>query len=208
MGWTMEQLKVGLDSQCLSYIIDVLVGVEEPTDPLANERKALVRAWFYRPVPWTFYVSETVVSECARIRDEDRQERHERFIDDLFENPPRYDSAAVVARATKLMEIHPKLNDCCILAEAEDLGLDTLLTYDADFRRRLAPVSRVVVTTPSAYWDGLDISRGVRPQIMPDPTNPLSRQSWWRGWAHLHSPAPREASALAQAQPAQAKAAD
>ena len=175
----MEERKVGLDSQCLSYLIDAIVGVEEPTDPLADERKALLRAWFY--MSGTFYVSETVVSECARIRNVDRQELHARFVMILFLDLPVCDSAAVVARATQLMAIHPKLNDCRVLAEAEDLGLDTLLTYDADFRRRLAPVSPVVaVTAPSAYWTSLDIPRGAHPQTMPHTTNPLRQQSWWR----------------------------
>jgi uncharacterized membrane protein len=75
----MEERKVGLDSQCLSYLLDAIAGVEEPTDRLADERKALLRVWFYTST--TFYVSATVEAECARIRNVDSLERHERAID-------------------------------------------------------------------------------------------------------------------------------
>ncbi len=50
---------VGLDSQCLSYLLDGIVGVSEPTDSLAEEKKALLRSWFYKP--GTFILSETAI---------------------------------------------------------------------------------------------------------------------------------------------------
>ena len=36
--------EIGLDSNCLSYVIDALEGVSEPTDNLAAQRVALVRS--------------------------------------------------------------------------------------------------------------------------------------------------------------------
>ena len=69
---------VGLDSQCLSYLLDAVAEVQEPIDALAEERKALIRIWFY--TPGTFYVSETVVKEVAAIRAADRREFHESFV--------------------------------------------------------------------------------------------------------------------------------
>lgn len=175
----MQEQSVGLDSQCLSYLLDAIAGIEEPTDPLAEERKALVRVWFY--TPGAFYLSETVVSECANIRHVDRRELHQSFVRTLFLDSPVRDPAAVEARATHLFQFHPKLNDCRVLAEAEDLGLDTLLTYDGDFKQRLAPVSPVVaLTMPTAYWAGLGIPKGARPQTIPHTTNALSQQTWWR----------------------------
>ncbi len=75
-------MNVGLDSQCLSYLIDSVSDVAEPIDPLAEERKALIRVWFY--TPGTFYVSETVLDEVAKIRDVDRRALHKGFVDPLF----------------------------------------------------------------------------------------------------------------------------
>lgn len=175
----MQEQGVGLDSHCVSYLLDAITGIEEPTDTLAEERKALVRIWYYRP--GTFYLSETVVFECARIRQEDRRELHQRFVASSFLDLPVRDCAAVEARATCFRQFHPKLNDCRVLAEAEDLGLNTLLTYDRDFKQRLGPASPLVaLTTPSAYWIRLGIPKGTRPQNVPHDTSPLSQQAWWR----------------------------
>jgi hypothetical protein len=111
----------------------------------------------------------------------DRRELHQGFVRTLFLDLPVRDRAAVEARAAHLLQFHPKLNDCRVLAEAEDLGLDTLLTYDRDFEERLAPASpAVALTMPAAYWASLGIPKGARPQTVPHNTNPLSQQTWWR----------------------------
>ena len=69
---------VGLDSQCLSYLLDGIAGITEPTDPLAEEKKALLRTWFYQL--GTFILTETVISEVAKIRKLDRHSFHETFL--------------------------------------------------------------------------------------------------------------------------------
>src|SRR3989344_2530984 len=158
----MQKYNVGLDSQCLSYLLDAIKDVEEPTNPQSDEKKALLRTWFYQP--GTFIVPETVVLECANIRNMDRREFHDGFIRTLFLNYPVRDTVSVEARANHLMSLHSKVNDCRILAEAEDLGLHALLTYDRDFLRRLGRASEIVsVMAPSGYWSGLRILRGARP---------------------------------------------
>src|SRR5262245_21263519 len=73
---------VGLDSQCLSYLLDAISGISEPIDVLAGEKKALLRSWFYKP--GTFILTETVTSETSRIRNIDRRNFHESFISTLF----------------------------------------------------------------------------------------------------------------------------
>jgi predicted nucleic acid-binding protein len=172
---------VGLDSQCLSYLLDCIAGVSEPTDPLAEERKALLRLWFYRPGAFAFILTETVMSEVARIRNQDRREYHEDFVRTLFLNYPVRDLAAVQDRAAQFEAHHPKPRDCRILAEAEELGLDIILTYDNDFRKRLFSASdKSKLMMPSSYWASLGIPKGVMPTTVPDHKNPLSRQSWWR----------------------------
>ena len=170
---------VGLDSQCLSYLLDGIAGVSMPTDSLAEEKKALLRIWFYQP--GTFILSETVISEVAKIRNLDRRKFHESFVQTLFLDYPVRDSAAVQDRAAYLQRSHPEQSDCRILAEAEELRLDFLLTYDNNFRKRLsAASSTTMLMTPSSYWGALGIAKGAAPVTVPHHTNPLSQQSWWR----------------------------
>lgn len=170
---------VGLDSQCLSYLLDGIAGVSEPTDPLAEEKKALLRSWFYKP--GTFILTETVISEVGRIRNIERRKFHETFIQTLFLDYPVRDLPTVQARAAQLEVYHPKSSDCRILAEAEELGLDFVLTYDHDFWKRLCTASKATkLMKPSAYWVSLGIPEGARPATVPHHTNPLSEQSWWR----------------------------
>lgn len=179
MPLSTREPKVGLDSQCLSYLLDAVAGIEEPTDALAGERKALIRIWFY--TLGTFYVSETVVKEVGAIRTADRREFHDGFVQTLFLDLPVRDRAAVELRTAQLMVSHPQMNDCRVLAEAEDLGLCAILTYDREFKRRLDSASGVVeVMMPSAYWSSLNIPEGASPITAPHHSNPLSGQSWWR----------------------------
>jgi len=175
----MAGQKIGLDSQCLSYLIDAAIGATEPTDPLADERKALLRTWFYGP--GRFYISETVLSECARIRGAERRQLHESFGVITYWGLPVRDAGTVAKREAEFVLLHPKARDCRILAEAEDLALDTLLTYDEELMKRLSPASsKVALVTPSSYWSSLGIARGAKPHSVPHATNPLSGQSWWR----------------------------
>lgn len=170
---------VGLDSQCLSYLLDGIAGVSEPTDALAEEKKALLRTWFYQS--GTFILSETVIWEVAKIRNLDRRRFHDSFIQTLFLDYPVRNLATVQARATHFELSHPKLRDCRILAEAEELQLDFLLTYDHDFWKRLsATSSKPKLMKPSLYWKSLRIAKGATPVTVPHHTNPLSQQSWWR----------------------------
>jgi hypothetical protein len=59
---------IGLDSQCLSYLIDALEGVPPPADDHAEQKVALVRLYLYSPR--TLWVTPAVEREFSRIRDE------------------------------------------------------------------------------------------------------------------------------------------
>ena len=175
----IENPHVGLDSQSLSYLLDGIAGISEPTDPLAGEKTALLRTWFYKPK--TFILTETVISEVSRIRNVDRREFHESFIRTLFLDYPVRDLAAVQARTLQFEVYHRGHCDCRILAEAEELGLDFVLTYDNNFWKRLSKFSDTTkLMKPSAYWVNLGIPKGAKPATVPHHTNPLSEQSWWR----------------------------
>ncbi|BAO28821.1 type II toxin-antitoxin system VapC family toxin [Sulfuritalea hydrogenivorans] len=171
--------QVGLDSQCLSYLLDGIAGISEPTDPLAPEKIALLRSWFYRS--GTFTLTQTVAAEVADIPNPERRELHQSFMRTLFLDYPVQDAQAVQNRAELFQSEHPKLNDCRVLAEAEELGLDVMLTYDNKFWKRLQNSSATtMLVKPSTYWAGLGVPRGAQPKTLPDHTNPLSSQSWWR----------------------------
>lgn len=171
--------QVGLDSQCLSYLLDGIASISEPTDSLAAEKVALLRSWFYPS--GTFTLTQTVLSEIAKIKSAERRELHESFIRTLFVGYPTRDTEAVQARAKQFQSKHPTPNDCRILAEAEELGLDVLLTYDQRFWKRLRNSSATTrLMKPSAYWTALGVPRGAQPRTVPHHTNPLSRETWWR----------------------------
>ena len=175
----MRRPGVGLDTQCYTYLLDAVVGIEEPTDPLAEQRKALIRSWFYnRDV---YFLTETVVAECDAIKDSARREAHSRFKEPLFNHPPTSNAVQVQARTAVLFKQHRKEKDCRVLAEAEDLCLTYLLTFDGNFRKRLGhPTTQVMLMTPSEYWARLAIPKGAAPKLAPEALNPLSMQTWWR----------------------------
>jgi len=173
----MKEQRVGLDSQCFSYLLDALEGVRDPMDSLAEERKALVRIWLY--TPGTFYLTDMVIRESTRIRAEGRRLMHDSWRGVHFVDVPILHPKVVEQRALSLTKSHAHLADCRILAEAEDQNLQVLLTYDDAFIRRLGASSKVALTTPSGFWTELGIPRGAQPNTIPDPSNPMSQETWW-----------------------------
>jgi predicted nucleic acid-binding protein len=178
---------VGLDSNCLTFLLDCIANINEPIGQskekqlVADEQIALLRSWLYKPGAFAFILTETVISEVARIRDVERHEFHKSFIRPLFLDYPVRNLAAVQARTEQFAAHHNGLSDCRVLAEAEELGLNVVLTYDHKFRKHLSTISATTkLMTPSSYWTSLGIPKGATPVTAPHHTNPLSEQSWWR----------------------------
>lgn len=170
---------IGLDSQCLSYLIDAMQGVSEPTDDLAEEKKALYRIYLY--LPNTFYYTPTVLNECAAIKNKDRRKIHDSYLGASFEEITITDSNAVKRLTNQYAKYHSGIKDCRVLAEAEIGRLDVLLTYDGPFLKHLGNRSNnVSLITPSKMWADLNLPVGAEAHKLPKPSNPLSRQSWWR----------------------------
>lgn len=169
---------VSLDSQCLSYLIDAMADIREPTDALAPQRLALFRSYLYRP--GGLVTTPTVMVECRRIRDAARAEFHESWIHTLFGEAQPIDPAQIDARTTQLLDFHSDPDDCQILAETEDAGLTTLLSFDFDFISHLADKTTVNLLRPNDFWQSLKIPRGAHPVNVPHHTNPLAQVSWWR----------------------------
>ena len=170
---------IGLDSQCLSYLIDAMQGVEEPSGDLAAEKVALFRTYLY--TPGTLFVTRTVVDECARIRDVQRRELHDSYIGVLFGEWQLQDEQSIHSRAKDLESHHRGEFDCRILAEAEEARFSALLSFDGQFVTHLSELTiGVQLTHPSSYWVKIGICIGAKPDKIPHSTNPLANEDWWR----------------------------
>jgi len=175
----MNKELIGIDSQCLSYLIDAMQGIEEPSDALAPEKISLFRIYLY--TPGTLYVTPTVIEECAAIRDIARKKLHDSYIAVLFEESPLLQSDNINSRVKELELVHSGINDCRILAEAEDSKFTILLTYDNNFLTRLREASSIVrVCRPTEYWGQLNINHDAKPDKEPNINNPLANQTWWK----------------------------
>jgi hypothetical protein len=169
--------EVGLDSQCPSYVLDAFSGIECPTDSIADQRVALARLFFYAPAALS--VTRTVVDECAEIRCVERAELHRSWISAHFGEIPVSDPAAIQERARHLEQLHRGARDCAIVAEAEAVGFDALISFDAELKRRLTGHTTVPILEPLEYWNSLGIPADASPRWAPAQTNPLLGQNWW-----------------------------
>jgi hypothetical protein len=156
-----------------------MASISRPQETVAQQQLALIRLFFYQPE--TFFVTPTVTLECSRIRNIELAELHQSFINVLFGELKPSNPNAVQSRANALRAAHNRENDCLVLAEAEDVKHDVLLSFDINFVRRLSSqTSTVRLIQPAEYWESLGISPGQPPVKTPHSTNPLAEQEWWR----------------------------
>lgn len=172
-----DRVDVFVDSNCLTYVIEAFEGIGEPSDSLAQEKVALVRAYLY--TPGTLWTTSTVNREWKDIRDPAKRARHQSWTSVLFGECHVQDPAAVALRGAEFQRTHRGLNDCMTVAEVEDVGGDVLLTFDKKLVNRLGPIAHVNLTTPARYWRALAIPRGATPCQIPRYDNPLAGQTWW-----------------------------
>ena len=169
---------IALDSQCFTYLITAIEAVEEPSDQLADQRLALVRSFFYGPL---LSVTSTAVEEFKAIRDDSRREQHESWGLVHFNYLYNFHiESAVQERSSRLLTHHRGLNDCRIVAEAEQHQAAAVITYDQALIRRLGTHSTVPFLTPSQYWAQLAVPQGSTPRLIPAHGNPLAEKDWWR----------------------------
>jgi hypothetical protein len=181
VAMTASLSEIALDSNCLSYVIEAMEGVAEPTGPtddLAEQKVALVRLFLY--THGTLWTLPTGKEEFSHITDSARRARHESWTSVLFGVRPVSDPGVVRKRAAELETLHRPLGDRIVLAEAEDIGFSALLSFDAKFVRRLAPHSTLKLSSPAPYWESLGVPRGAPPVHVPHETNPLAAEKWWR----------------------------
>lgn len=174
--------QVTFDSQVFTYLVEANSGAYDPaTDrdhAVAQERVAALRIFLYHDM---IIIPPTVVREFTGISNPDRRKEHELFAHVHLIEPDHLDPAKVDALASYYYGIHPSMNDCRILAEAELLRIDFLLTYDADLLKSLGRrPGYPVLATPSWFWRFLKIPRGASPKWTPHSTHPLFGTVWWR----------------------------
>jgi hypothetical protein len=175
----MNHLRVGLDSNCLSYLISAAMQGSADSTAIGEEGTALLRIWFYAPS--RFFVTETVAKECSGIRDSQKLTAHGSFTSQTYWGVPVSRPAVVNVRTSQLCLFHAGKADCLALAEAEDSELNVLLTYDRAFLR-LGQMTKtpVALRRPSEHWASLSIPKGAPLTNRPSQGNPLEGQSWWR----------------------------
>lgn len=172
-----NQAHVGLDSQCYTYLIDVMSMLNEPTDDLAEQRIALFRVFLYRG--GGLFISPTVRTEYQRIPSNERAAFHEEWTT-LFPDTQPINASRIDSRTIELQANHPDVDDCRILAEAEDARLSVLLSFDSKFISRLGGSTAVSIVRPLDYWSSLKIPRGSIPATAPRLDNPMGTQTWWK----------------------------
>jgi hypothetical protein len=178
LGLMANDLRTGLDSNCLSYLLSAASNELAENEALFAEGVALNRLWFY--VPGRFYITDTVATECSEISNPEKKALHSSFTSHTYWGVSVRNRTSVAQRVDTLRLLHTGPGDCSALAEAEDAELDTLLTYDKDFLKfKDIFRSKVALTRPSELWASLAVPRGVKPILRPVLGNPLENQRWW-----------------------------
>jgi hypothetical protein len=178
MGYSIEKTNLGLDSQCFTYLISAFENVVEPTDTLSEEKKSLV--WIYFYCSPSFWLSPKVKDEYDKIKDVTKHHMHLSWHGVHFHNfNPLPNPNKVEELAKDFKKYHSGDNDCTIIAEYKLYGINTVLSYDAGLINNLQNRG-VSIIRPSEYWMSTKIPKGAKPKLIPDGTNPLSNQIWWR----------------------------
>lgn len=175
-------MKVAIDSNALTYLIDAMKPDYMPLSDgpdLGLERISMLRIFLYGGL--SFYVLPQVMYEYQQIPEIEKRDIHQFTVDILLiETPMESCSNKVSQRKGELLLTHPKDKDCQILAEAEILGISTLLTRDTNFIKRLASCTSVRILRPSKFWKSLNVVPGSEPIYGPTESNPLFGKTWWK----------------------------
>ena len=174
-------MSVTLDSQCVTYLIDALTGMEKPERDLAEEKISLVQIFFY--VASHYETTPEVVVEVNKISEPLKLATHLSWIRTHF--APREfwkdgQREIVRSRYKEFYPIHKKEADCRILAQAEALEFSTLLSYDLAFVDNLSSRTNINLLKPSEHWQSCRVERGAELKVGPHFSSPLLAKDWWR----------------------------
>jgi len=175
---------VGLDTNVLDYLVRAMTEGYDPEidlDPiLAREKVAAFRLFLYIDA---IAVGQTVSREIEKTRNPEFRPKLTGLRDNLLVELVNIDATDVEKRARFLSQFHKgKRNwrDCLVVGETEIGGLEVLLTFDNDLKKRLkGRTGSLRIMTPSEYWSQMNIPRGQRPRWSPAKDNPLCHATWW-----------------------------
>ena len=177
----MKNNKVSIDSNALSYLVDVMMNDKKPMEKEADEKIALFRVYLYRED--NLYVSPTVRAEYEKIKDEQKRRDHQEITDILLGDISVSDHSLIKTRTKEYNKFHSgKKNekDCKILAESEIGGCNLILTYDQDFYNKLNNKTHTIkIMKPSDFWVSLGIPQNSEMKKEPSSTNPHSKETWY-----------------------------
>ena len=169
-----------LDTCILSYLARVLDPSYLPAgQPVDDQGIATLRLHFWGVA---LGVGRVPIREVGRTPHELDRWGIDRMITNLLDEPelPPAAGPRLKERAHDLMRVHPHEEDCLVVAEAEILHADCLITFDKKMRKKLNGVASIAVLSPTELWVRLVVPHGTPPKIVPHPTNPLRQQTFWR----------------------------
>ncbi len=165
----------------LTYLAEAMAGDYQPDrdadSALRNERVAAFRLFLWHRLG----VGETAVKQSQRTLSSEWLERLDRLVMIHLSEYRVSDarSAGMNSRVQELVCYHSDPEDCRLVAEAEALGVDCLVTFDSRLMKRLSPRTGVHLCGAAVYWIELGIPRGTPPTIVPAWTNPIRNRNWW-----------------------------
>jgi predicted nucleic acid-binding protein len=169
---------VVIDSNCYTYLIDVMFDAVEPKCSVAIEKIAMLKLYLYTDI--IFMTSDAVKEEYLKIPNGARLEQHISTNSVLIDSFRNLSLAPIKKRIMELGPYHKGEMDCRVLAEAEYGNADFLLTYDHNFRKHLPDKARGVrILYPSELFALKAIVPGSKPDKVPHDSNPLSEVSFW-----------------------------
>ena len=173
-----KQPKITIDSNAITFLLGAMSpGYDPLSDSLSNERRAIIRiALYIRKIK----VPPTVTAECKRIPNMLKRLEHEGQTI-LDARPWKLDDQRVEERKNDFLLCHEnKEADCRILAEAEYVKMNILLSFDNKFIKNLNfKANGLEIIRPTEYWDRMDVSPLLQPARRPEPSTPLWKLRWW-----------------------------
>jgi len=181
---------VAFDSNILSYFIKAIDLVDTDSEvqgthsDLLKTKIALVRACFYSDrLDEQFLIVPTAEYECqSEDMCKENREKHwvfARTIMHTIEKIPLRKCQEVKEKVRYYLEYHNKEKDCRILAEAEVLNCNIVLTYDKGFYNNLKPHASIAIKKPIEYWESLGVPKG-SPFKRLGCSHPFSQETWWK----------------------------
>ncbi len=173
-------MNISLDSSTLNYLIEALDPKYNPVyDERSNylQRVSMIRIFFNGGLNCN--ILPQVLKEVGDICEHTMRETDEPTDGVLFHKiAPQCSELDLQKRTEELLQIHPKENDCTLLAEAEFAGMDVLLTRDELFRNRLNPLSKVEILFPSDCLGLINIQKDTQLEFNSLESNSLPHKSW------------------------------